>query len=61
MENVAIPAIEPRMSRRYASRASNLANLTATPCAIAAIVAAVARKMNGNITQVGRPCSWMPK
>ena len=55
-ENVDDPAIDPRMSSRYASSAGNRANRAATPWATVVMVSAVAMKTNGSITHTGSPC-----
>ena len=60
-ENVTIPAIDPRMSSRYASSAGNRANRVATPWATVVMVSAVAMKTKGSISQTGSPCVWTPK
>ena len=60
-EKVTIPAIDPRMSSRYASSAGNRANRVATPWAMVVMVKAVAMKTKGSITHTGNPCVWTPK
>jgi hypothetical protein len=60
-ENAPIPSMLPMMSRRYASRGSNVAKVLATPSAIVVMISAVATKITGNITHMGSPDGRPPK
>ena len=50
-----MPAIEPRMSSRYAASGLNDANWRATPSAIVAMTVAERRNTIGRASQTGRP------
>src|SRR5712691_1792532 len=51
--NPAMPRMLPTMSRRYASRGSNVANDRVTPLAIMAMMTATARKTIGSVSHIG--------